>query len=65
MKNKISLCTFLTEALGEIGKQQLQTNKELIIDGALRNGELALSIKRENSDVLPELNSDHEEADAS
>jgi hypothetical protein len=64
VKNKVSLCAFLTESFCEIGKRQLQPNKQLVIVGGMRDGDLALSVRNGQSLTVPTLVSDHEEADS-
>ncbi|KAK3740394.1 hypothetical protein QZH41_000915 [Actinostola sp. cb2023] len=63
VNNKVSLCAFLTESWCEMGKRLLQSNKELVIGGGMRDGVLALSIKNDRCVTVEELNADHEEAD--
>ncbi|CAB4033847.1 Hypothetical predicted protein [Paramuricea clavata] len=60
VKNKVSLCAFLTESFCEIGKRQLQPNKQLVIGGGMRDGDLALSVRNGQSLTVPTLVSDHE-----
>lgn len=39
-KNKVSFCAFLTDAWCKAGQQELPHNKELVIGGGMRNGDL-------------------------
>lgn len=63
VKNKVSLGAFLTERFCELGKRQLQPNKQLVIGGAMRDGDLAISVKNGQSLTVPTLVSHHQEAD--
>ena len=63
VKNKVGLRAFLAERFCEIGKRQLEPDKQLLIGGGTRDGELALSVRNGQSLTVSVLISDHEEAD--
>ena len=63
VKNKVGLCAFLAERFCEIGKRQLEPDKQLLIGGGTRDGDLALSVRNGQSLTVSVLISDHEEAD--
>ena len=63
VKNKVGLCAFLAERFCEIGKRQLEPDKQLLIGEGTRDGDLALSVRNGQSLTVSVLISDHEEAD--
>ncbi|CAH3141995.1 unnamed protein product, partial [Porites evermanni] len=63
-RNKTNLCTFLTQALSELGKKKLPQGKCLVIGGGCSDGESSLHIRRDHPTVtLSDLQANHEEAD--
>ena len=63
-RNKINLCTFLTQALSELGRKKLPQGKCLVIGGGCSDGESSLHIRRDHATVtLRDLQANHEEAD--
>ena len=60
--NKVSLSAFLTEAWIEISKQHLLADKELVIAGRAKDGQLALSLKNGECTKVTALHCDHRAA---
>ena len=63
-RNKTNLCTFLTQALSELGRKKLPQGKCLVTGGGCSDGESSLQIRRDHPTVtLRDLQANHEEAD--
>ena len=59
-RNKTNLCTFLTQALSELGRKKLPQGKCLVIGGGCSDGESSLHIRRDHPTVtLRDLQAKH------
>ena len=63
-RNKTNFCTFLMQALSELGKKKVPQGKCLVIGSGCSDGERSLHIRRDHPTVtLSDLQANHEEAD--
>ena len=64
LKNKVNLCDFLSESFCYLGRQQLPSDKTLVIvEDSTKYGSRAVMVRSGNCEEVNDLETDHEEAD--